>query len=147
MNCEEIKKVLPAYQDGELAQSKAADVRVHLAGCPVCQKEEQLLSVSWDLLGTLKSIDPSPDFRTKLWEKIHEQKEPSHLGWQFPRVAFAAAFLGIWVVGVGIGSLWFFNTQQMQKSHFSSQRGDSLMSAESQSMDSVYIKRWEGSVL
>lgn len=146
MRCEKVREILPAYEDEELPQSLMAEVKAHLHGCVSCQREKQLLSETWEILGVLPAIEPSPDFRTRLWEKINE-KEKSVQWWQSPRFAFAAGFLGIWIVGVGFGSFLFFKTGQVQKFQLTSQRGDTLMGTETQSVDSAYLKRWGGPIL
>ena len=147
MKCAEIRKLLPAYQDGEIDSSQAAEMRAHLAGCRSCQKEEELLSSSWDLLGSLKPIEPSTDFRSRLWERVKKDSEKNTRWFQRSQLAFAFGFLGLWVFGVGIGSLLFFKTGQMQKYVSPSQRGGTLTEMESPSVDSVYLKRWGGSLL
>ncbi len=144
MQCEKVKEILPAYEGDELSQSEATEVRAHLNECRLCQREKHLLSATWEMLDVLPRIEPSPDFRTRLWEKIKNEKTKRIQWQQTPRLAFAAGFLGLWVFGVGIGSLLFFKTGQMQKFHFASPRGERLMETESPSVDSVYLKRWGG---
>lgn len=143
MKCEEIKNLLPAYQDGELSPGKAEETRVHLTGCASCQKEEQLLSTTWDLLGSLEPIEPSPDFRARLWEKIRAEEERKPR-WQLaPRYVYAFGFVAVWFFGVGIGSLVFLrspNVRSMSQPISSAP----FQFTNSSSIENVYLNRWKG---
>ena len=48
-SCESIGELLTAYSDGELAAADARRVAGHLAECPDCRAEQQLLGRSLDL--------------------------------------------------------------------------------------------------
>ena len=47
MNCDEVRRFLDAYVDGELDLIRQLDVETHLAGCPDCKKAaEQIANFS-----------------------------------------------------------------------------------------------------
>ena len=37
MNCDEVRRMLDAYLDGELDLTRQLDVETHLPGCPTCK--------------------------------------------------------------------------------------------------------------
>ena len=112
MNCKEIQELLPAYEEKLLAAQEMDAVRNHLSGCSLCQKELQQLSAAWTLLGVLEPITPSAEFRTGFWEKVRREEEKRTSWLAFPRLVPAlAGFLGVWVVGVGLGTFLFMHTK------------------------------------
>ena len=119
MNCKEIIDLLPAYQDKELPPSQREEVRLHLEECTRCQKEERLLSETWNLLDCAQSINPSAGFRDRLWKRIEDEKRgwiPSSIRmpqWiRIPSPAMAVVMGGLFLWGIGaIGGVALFNSQ------------------------------------
>jgi anti-sigma factor RsiW len=103
-------ELLPAYLDNQLDAAAAGRVKSHVAMCPDCREEERMLAASWNLLGSLEAIEPSPDFRARFWEKVRrEEEKSSRLSW--PRLVPAfAGFLGVWAAGAGLGMYLFAQT-------------------------------------
>jgi predicted anti-sigma-YlaC factor YlaD len=110
MTCEQIQEKLPAYQDGELSAENEKAIKTHLDVCEVCRKEEKLLSESWEMLGDLKSIEPSPNFEARFWARVR-QEESKQTGWRslLPAALGLAGMAAVWVIGVTGGFLLFEN--------------------------------------
>ena len=51
MRCDQAKKIIPVYLDGELGQEEARFVKEHIVSCAACQKELRALERSWKMLG------------------------------------------------------------------------------------------------
>ena len=70
MDCQEIKKLIPAYLDKELGPQESQQVREHLSGCPGCQKEREAFEESWAMLGELDEVRPEPGFVGRFWTRL-----------------------------------------------------------------------------
>ena len=70
MRCDQAKKIIPVYLDGELGQEETLIVKEHIASCAACQKEQHALERSWKMLGEWKNIDPVPGYVSRFWIKI-----------------------------------------------------------------------------
>lgn len=135
MNCKEIQDLLPGYGESALSDAQSKEVHSHLATCASCQKEDRLLSASWEMFGTLEKIEPSPDFRARFWEKVR-QEETKKSWFTFPTLVPAfAGFLGVWVLGVGIGAMLFLQT------HLIPSTTPQWLATGSFSLGDVYLKR------
>jgi anti-sigma factor RsiW len=112
MNCPDIKNLLSAYLDGELADELRADVSAHLERCPDCTHEFQGFEKLSRMASTLQSAVP-PEH---LWKRIETELDQSldadrsrrqPMAWAArwfvasPRWMTAAALL------VAIGISWF----------------------------------------
>ena len=62
--CEEIRELLPAYEDGELDSGDRRRVESHLAGCPACAREAVWVREAVARARALPVPDPSAEF----WE-------------------------------------------------------------------------------
>ena len=136
-----ITEFLSAYLDNELDANTESRVKIHLAGCPECQKEERLLTASWNLLASVETVQPSPDFKVRFWERVRmeEEKEASCLS--FPRlVPVMAGMVGVWVAGVGLGSYLFLRSPQAQRTFNFSLKQNSLFN-DVPSLGNAYVKR------
>lgn len=114
MDCAKIQQQLVPYLDGELGPQERAQCESHLKACAICQKEKEILEHTWQILAASPSIEPSPAFRAKFWERVRQEEEsPSWLS--FPRLVPAmASFLAVWTVGIGLGSWAFMRTSFSQ---------------------------------
>lgn len=121
MMCGEIEKLLPAYQDGVLPLEKMAVVRTHLESCLQCKQEDQLLGLTWTLLGEAPVLSPSPTFRARFWERVRKEDEKIPWWRELLRVRWAPVTVGllaIWTVGV-MGGWLFFKGQAGVKPKYS----------------------------
>lgn len=104
--------LLSAYLDGELPESRADEVRRHLASCSRCRKAFESLAQTDALVQKFDSIEPSTDFDRTFWQKveaIEEQKEQRHWfrylfrGWR-PVLAGGLAGLAVAVFIYSVGT-------------------------------------------
>lgn len=116
MNCASVRELLPAFHDEELTLTEMEGIRSHLAGCSSCQRESNLLTKTWDMLGSLEPIQPSPNFRARFWEKVRQEeaRRENLWGWlKWPRLVPAAAgLMAIWFLGITSGLAVFGNRHQ-----------------------------------
>ena len=72
MNCTRVQDLFLDYQDGTLAPADAAELRTHLASCPVCQREWSALQ---ELTGKLERLAPAPAAGPRLRENFYAMLE------------------------------------------------------------------------
>jgi hypothetical protein len=71
MNCQHIQDSFADYQDGSLPADEAAQLRAHLASCPVCQREWSALQEITRKLDTLSDApEPSPRLREQFYAML-----------------------------------------------------------------------------
>jgi anti-sigma factor RsiW len=110
MKCQTIEKKLSAYQDGELSASEKEQVEGHLAGCHSCREQNVKLQQTWQALGEMTEIRPTPGFYTRVRQKIGQESEKGVLGslWRIrvlPSPVFASVILAIGILcGTYIGN-------------------------------------------
>jgi len=80
MKCHTIEKKLSAYQDGELSASEKEQVERHLTGCHSCHEQYVRLQQTWQGLGDLTEIRPTPGFYKRVSQKIGQTSEKGVLG-------------------------------------------------------------------
>ena len=74
MRCEKVKEKLSAFIDNELEKEIRSEIEQHLAQCPVCNKELELLSQTWSTLEVWEKIKPSESFESKFWHRVREKE-------------------------------------------------------------------------
>lgn len=74
MHCDEAKKIIPVYLDGELGQEETRLVKEHIASCAACQKEQHALERSWKMLGEWQNIEPAPGYVSRFWIKVSSER-------------------------------------------------------------------------
>jgi len=83
VKCSQAQEWLSEKLDDSLDATRAAQLDGHLHDCAACRREWEGLRESWELLGTLPELEPSPLFRAQVWEKIRHDKAPA--SWNFKR--------------------------------------------------------------
>ncbi len=83
MKCAQAQEWMSEKLDEALDPQRSAQLDGHIQNCPSCCHEWQTLRESWELLGTLPELEPSPLFRARVWEKIRHQPAPA--SWSFKR--------------------------------------------------------------
>jgi anti-sigma factor RsiW len=116
MKCQKFEKKLSAYQDGELSASEKEQVERHLAGCHSCREQHVRLHQTWQSLGDLAEIRPTPGFYKRVSHKIGQTPEKGLLGSRWgnwglralPSPVFASVTLAIGILcGTYIGNSLF----------------------------------------
>ena len=70
MTCQNIKKILSEYLDGELKAKEAQFVREHLEVCIHCQNELKLLEQFWQMLLSWKDKEPAAGYVARFWARL-----------------------------------------------------------------------------
>jgi anti-sigma factor RsiW len=116
MKCQTFEKKLSAYQDGELSASEKEQVERHLAGCHSCREQNVKLQRTWQTLGEMTEIGPTPGFYNRVAQKIGQESEKGVLeslwgNWglrALPSPVFASVILAIGILcGTYIGNSLF----------------------------------------
>lgn len=79
MTCEKIQAFLP-----DMIVDSAhvpADVRQHLASCPLCGKQWDELRATMQLLDEWRTPEPSPYFDVRMAARLREEKNSAPLTW------------------------------------------------------------------
>ena len=77
MNCGQIEELLPAYMEEDLGGRQLQEVKLHLESCAACRRERDLLLRSWEMLDAWQPVEPAPQLRAQVWEKIRLAPPPS----------------------------------------------------------------------
>ncbi|MBS2034292.1 zf-HC2 domain-containing protein [bacterium] len=91
MKCNQAQEWMSEKLDHALDAQRDLQLERHLHDCAQCQSEWIALSQSWELLGSLPELSPSPLFRAQVWEKIRHDQAPAPL-WSLKR----------WLSGLGL---------------------------------------------
>lgn len=113
MNCNDVKKHLMAYHDGELDQTLALEVEAALAGCPECATElAELRLVHTFASDAFTATTPEPDFSglyDAVMARVAVEEQETVLAIEGVRVQRAAAEPGLLErVGAWFGELFRF---------------------------------------
>lgn len=91
MNCQQAREILPELLDPRASAGAHPDVRVHLAGCPDCQREFAALSHLGAALDAAPAQQPSPNLRRNFRAMLDEEKRsdpsPAHDSFRNPRAS------------------------------------------------------------
>jgi anti-sigma factor RsiW len=75
-------EILTDYCAGTLDSVRASEFGMHLQECAECRKLAEAQSAVWEMLGTWKPDEASPDFDARLYARIaRERTEPAWLQW------------------------------------------------------------------
>ena len=77
MRCNQIKKNLSAYIDGELRALAGWRIKKHLAACPECRREWIKLKQIHEMSKLVLSNQPEPGFYGRLRERLARQERIS----------------------------------------------------------------------
>ena len=70
MNCTRVQDCFIDYQDGSLPADEAAQLRIHLASCPTCQREWSALQEITRKLDNLPAAEPSLRLREQFYAML-----------------------------------------------------------------------------
>jgi hypothetical protein len=104
MNCNEVQKRLPAYQEGESGQDERTMIEDHLKSCGKCSRELDMLIKTKKHLSAMKEVEPPHWLEKRIMQQVHEeagQKKhslPSRLPW-LPVMAKAIPVIFLVVIG------------------------------------------------
>ena len=96
MNCDEVRRFLDAYVDGELDLTHQLDVETHLTGCPDCQDAaDQIANFSSLVRMDMEVYDAPRGLKSKIRTSLRKESEPK-FAWFFEYsrpLAYATAVL------------------------------------------------------
>lgn len=74
MECQEIKHLIPAYLNRELAEKELELIRSHLAGCEHCRRDCRAFEKSWAALEQWEDLEPEPGYVSRFWTRLAEKR-------------------------------------------------------------------------
>ncbi|MCD4785470.1 MAG: zf-HC2 domain-containing protein [Candidatus Eremiobacteraeota bacterium] len=83
MNCEEIRKHISEYIEGDLPQDRMTAYKSHIDNCPGCQKEIEEYKKTWQLLGEWEDVKPGVNFLPDFWNAVEKSGKDSSLAEKF----------------------------------------------------------------
>jgi anti-sigma factor (TIGR02949 family) len=96
MNCDEVRRFLDAYVDGELDLTHQLDVETHLTGCPDCKEAADQIANFSSLIRMDMEVYKAPQgLKSKIRTSLRKESEPK-FAWFFEYsrpLAYAAAVL------------------------------------------------------
>ena len=107
MNCDETKKLLDAYVDGELDLSRELEIETHVEGCAACKIEvEQIADVKTLVRSNMPVYQASPELRSKIRATLRKESKPKHEWFAAygRQLAYAAALVAL---GCALSWTWF----------------------------------------
>jgi anti-sigma factor RsiW len=106
MNCDEVRRMLDAYLDGELDLTRQLDVETHLPGCATCRDAAEDITTFCSLVRSKAPVYKGPpELKAKIRAALRKKSKP-RCGWfsQFSLpLAYAAAVL---VLSFGLAWTW-----------------------------------------
>src|SRR5580704_3923318 len=110
MNCDEVRRMLHAYLDGELDLTLQLDVKTHLPGCASCKDaSEDITKVCSLVRMNAPAYKGPPELKAKIRAALRKESKP-RCGWfsQFNLpLAYAAAVAAVLVLSFGLTYTWW----------------------------------------
>lgn len=100
MKCSEVRRMLPAWLDRELADSRRDEVAKHLAACVVCRAEMAALRRDLAALASGRAPEPSPFLLTRVMAEVRTRR----LARRFLPVPVLRAAAAVLVVAASLGA-------------------------------------------
>lgn len=99
MKCSEVQSRLSAYQDNELHEALAENIRLHIESCSACAHELELLDAVADTVRALPQDEPAANFTALVMGRIQESEQKR----QFKYIpSFVYSLVVILCFGLGI---------------------------------------------
>lgn len=100
MRCKDYLQMLSAYQDGELKEQQAEDIRRHLEVCKDCQQELEALNQLQGRLNRLEETEPGESFTAQVMGRLKKRK--SRWLQLLPTPLQAMVFMVFFIMGIMI---------------------------------------------
>lgn len=99
--CKEITPYLNRYQDGEVDEDLRQKIQAHLAQCPDCTLELQLLDQVTTVVKNLSEIEPQLNFTAQVMSQIKEKEQPRWFALpSLPSLAYSIVFIVFCILGL-----------------------------------------------
>jgi anti-sigma factor RsiW len=109
MDCRQFRENHFAFVDDTLSGIEVVSMSRHVAECEECAKHDATVRRALLLFRNLPPIEPSPDFRARLDERLREVKEmdsiPRHRSRQFAAGVTIASILMLGYIGMSLRSV------------------------------------------
>jgi len=106
--CRSIRKILSAYQDGEVTSAEIDSIDAHLRTCDACRAQHEALQQTYRMLRGLPEIEPAPGLSRRIVHSATRAQEPywvRALGEAFRLLPARAAIVTLAAAGLSIGTL------------------------------------------
>lgn len=100
MDCKQFKENHFAFVDDTLPGVELVRMQVHLTECDTCAKHDATVRRSLMLFRSLPAIQPSPDFRRRLDQKLHDARRADIAALQAGRSRRLAATVAVSSVAI-----------------------------------------------
>jgi anti-sigma factor RsiW len=115
MNCEEARKSLDAYVDGELELTRQLGIEAHLAECPSCQDAAERITKCGSIVRTNMQAYKAPsELKAKIRAALRKEDKPRFTWLVGPgrRLAYAAVLV---VLSSALAWSWFSRSPSKDK--------------------------------
>jgi anti-sigma factor RsiW len=106
--CQNIRKKLSAYQDGEVGTADKDVIETHLRTCKTCAKEHEALLKTYRMLRSLPAIEPTPEFSRQIMDRATRVQEvfwAQFLGQALRLLPIPSAIVAAAVAGLLLGTM------------------------------------------
>jgi anti-sigma factor RsiW len=108
MNCDEVRRMLDAYLDGELDLTRELDVETHLLGCATCKDAAEDITKFCSLVRMNAPVyKRPPELKAKILAALRRESKPS-FGW-FSQFSLPLAY-GAAALVLSFGMAWTWRT-------------------------------------
>ncbi len=105
MNCRQVKRLLPPYQDKELSGRAPDEIAAHLASCPACRSELEALTADIGLLQQAGAPEVTPFLATRVMAEIRQRHVAPRRAFRPGWVLSVAAGVMLVALSLGVGTL------------------------------------------
>lgn len=123
MRCDQVKRRLSAYLDGELTATAAEETAAHLRHCRSCKVEAERLQRAYEEIANGVDLAPDPFFITRLRAEMSARSRStlqSHRGRRLQRAVLPITVaVGLFVgaqLGIRLGQNWYGTTLSSEAS-------------------------------
>ena len=102
MRCSKVRRLISRYQDGELGEPQAREMREHLAACESCRMEESALRETLAMLSAWPAPEPKGGYEAVL-SRVGDRARTRAPLVRLPMPGWAAA--GLAVLSIAGGSM------------------------------------------
>jgi anti-sigma factor RsiW len=115
MDCNETRRLLDAYVDGELELTRQLDVEAHLAGCPTCKKAvEAAINFRFSIRANMPVYKAPPELQRKI-RAVLRKESGSWLERVFRFWRYLAGTAGILVLGFSFAWAWIVDSHDKDR--------------------------------
>ncbi|HET9373422.1 MAG TPA: anti-sigma factor [Chthoniobacterales bacterium] len=115
MDCEEIERLLGAYDDGELELTRQLDVEAHLAACPTCKKAaEAAANFRFSVRMNIPIYKAPPELKATIRAALRRESGSRFARFFQFRRSLAGA-IGILALGVWFGWAWIVDSRDKDR--------------------------------